>query len=401
MTEEKINHMHIYELVLHASYQIRKKLKIDDLSYNVCFSNANDPKKYYLHNVLNEVEKSVFSLMFACEFLDTNKYEHIPVEKDKQLDSKILQCKIDELSLWRRKLVEILIDLIGFRASNSLDYYRHYNILHEISRKQKEFSDRKEFWGCNNKNLANDIQYLNQNAEQLARQLDPKKCWYAKKKKNTKNIQSKLNSNRSCFIVLLQKAKNYQKALLLSYRNSFGKSSELLHPKRIVDERNVTLEDFSHAIEGVGVLGLYVISAVKDLLRIHNIKGSLKQVADAVKKNLYPISLLKLRTQSKILINDFVLTPFGPAQVKKTCKSKFGYKTFQVKFLISSDSSIKNEEYLAEEIQLLAPYKEIKQEVLRILQQGNSRARVGTLAINKAMNNQVLELWALFQDKMT
>ncbi len=400
MNEEKNKHKHTHELAIHASYQIRKILGIDDLSYNVLVSSANDSKKYYLHNVLNELDKSLISLMFACDFLDANNKDSSPMEDDKQFKGKIFQSKIDELSLWRRKLVEILIDLIGFRVGNSLEYYRHYNMLHEIYRKQKEFNDKKDFWGCNNKTLEKQIQDLKQSAEQLAGQLDPKKCWYAKKKKSTQNIDSKLNDERSCFLVILKQAKNFQKALLLSFRNSFGKPSELLHPKRIVDEKNMTLEDFTQAIRGVGVLALHVISAVKDLLRIHNVKGSLKQIANVVKKDSFPILLLELRTKSKIMVNDFIVTPFGPAQVKKTSKTKFGYKTFHVKFLIPQTSNIQTEEYIAEEIQMLAPYNHLKSEVLLILQKANSNIRVGTREINNALKSQVLKFWNLTYNKL-
>lgn len=393
MTGEKNDHTKIYELVMHASYQIRKKLGIDDLSCNVSVSNSKNPKNYYLQNVLNELDKSVISLMFACQFLDANKNEPPPSKEDSQFNSKILQSKIDELSLWRRKLVEILIDLIGFRVANSIEYYRHYNLLHEVSRKQKEFNDRKEFWGCSNKTLAKEIQDLESAADQLFGQLDQQKCWYTKKKKNN----TVLNDEKSRFQRILEDAKIFQKALLLSYRNSFGRPSELLHPKKIVDEKDMSLEDFIQAIRGVGILGLHVISGIKDLLRIHNTTGSLKQAANAVKKNLYPMLLLGLRTKSKIVVNDYVITPLGPAQVKKKTsnKTKFGYRTFIVRLLIPQSSNIKEEEYIAEEIRLLAPYKSIKKEVLQILQTANPSLRVGASEINKALNQQVLELWEL------
>ncbi|NGX31969.1 MAG: hypothetical protein K1060chlam4_00007 [Candidatus Anoxychlamydiales bacterium] len=172
MCRQNINEQ-IYELVIHASNQIRKILDIDDLSYNICVSNMTEPKKYYLHNVLNELDKATYSLMFECKILDDNKNEPPPVERDKSLSSKIWQSRIDGLSLWQRKLVEVLVDLIGFRGANSLKYYKHYNILHEISKKRKEFNDRREFWGCKNKTIEKQIQELENEADQVGRQLDP------------------------------------------------------------------------------------------------------------------------------------------------------------------------------------------------------------------------------------
>ena len=54
MTEKKNEHSHIYELVMQGSYELRRTLGIDDSSYTVSVSNANDSRKYYLYNVLNE-----------------------------------------------------------------------------------------------------------------------------------------------------------------------------------------------------------------------------------------------------------------------------------------------------------------------------------------------------------
>lgn len=399
MTEKQAEHPHIYELVMQGSYELRRALGIDDSSYTVSVSNANDPRKYYLHNVLNEVDKAVFGVMFANSFLVDNINTPPPIESDKQLNNKILQTKIDELSIWRRKLIEILIDLIGFRKANNKNYYSHYNCLHELARKKKELNDRIDFWGCNNKALAQDIHLLQQSAEQQAIQLDPIKCWYANKEKLTQKIQCKLSDEKECFKKILLQAKKHEKALLLSYRNSFGKPSELLHSKRIIDETNVDLKDFSHAIQGVCVLCLHVISTVKDLLRIHNVKGAIKKISNAIKKNAYPVLLFNLRTKPKIAVGDFVATPNGPAQVKKVSKTKFGYKTLHVKFLMTSPSNIEVEEYLAEEIQLIAPQKLLKNEVLRILTEASPNLKPSVRHVNIAIKKQVIELWSLIEKK--
>ncbi|NGX32058.1 MAG: hypothetical protein K1060chlam4_00096 [Candidatus Anoxychlamydiales bacterium] len=401
MEEDKNNHAKVYELLIQASHELQRILEIEDVSLVISVSNANDPRKYYLNNVLNEVDKSIFSVMFANDFLLANQNKPSSKKNDRILNSKIIQTKIDELSLWRRKLVEILVDLIGFRRANSLDYYRHYNILYETARKQKELKDREEFWGCSNQSLKEEIQELQVLSKQLEKKLDSQKCWYAEKKKKTKELQLKLNGTKNRFLEILGYAKKYQKALLLSYRHSFGLPSELMHPNRIFDEKNKTFIDLDYAVRFVSILSLHVISAIKDLLRVHNVKGSLKQVADGIKKNSYPVFLFNLRTKSNILINDFVATPFGPAQIIKIFKTKFGYRAFRVKYLISSMSNEGIEEYISEEIQLLASYKWIKKEVLRILHEANPKIKVSTRGINKALKNQVLELWAFTKGKMT
>jgi hypothetical protein len=399
MVEKQTEHSYICGLVIQGSYELRRALEIDDSSYTVDVSSAKDPRKYYLHNVLTEVDKANFAVMFANSFLTDNQNAPPPIQADKQLNSKILQVKIDELSMWRRKLVEILIDLIGFRRVNNKNYYRHYNCLHELAKKRKENNDRTDFWGCKNKALEGEIQLLEQSAEQQAIQLDPIKCWYANKEKKTQKIKSTLTNEKECFTRILLIANKREKALLLSYRNSFGKPSELLHPARIIDGSDVDLNDFSYAIQGVCVLSLHVISTVKDLLRMHNVKGVLKKIANALKKNTFPVFLFSHRTSPKIAKGDFVNTPLGLAQVKKVLKNEFKYKTLRVRFLKVQPSKIDIEEYLADEIQLIVPYKVIKQEVVRILTGVNPDLKLNSRRINKAIKNRMLELCSLLENR--
>jgi len=137
MKHSEATHEKMCELLIDAASQLRKKLAIDDLSYCVQLSHSTDSKKYFLHNVLNEFDKAVFSLKFACGFLADNRNAAQPQEIDKPMSSKIFQTKIDELALWRRKLVEVLADLIGFKKANVASYYHHYNLLHALKKKRR------------------------------------------------------------------------------------------------------------------------------------------------------------------------------------------------------------------------------------------------------------------------
>lgn len=389
----------MYELLIHAASQLRKKMAIDDLSYRVQLSPNTDSKKYYLHNALTEFDKAMFALMFACGFLADNRNAAQPQEIDKPMSSKIFQTKIDELALWRRKLVEVLADLIGFKKANVASYYHHYNLLHELNKKKKDAKDRRTFWSCTNKAAAKEIKVIENDAQQLSINLDPQKCWYAEKNK-VGQIQQKLSNESSRFESILLIASKHHKALLLSYRNAFGKPSELMHPERITEAKDTTIHDFEQAIRGLFLLGLHVLSAIKDLLRIHNVKGSLKQVANVIKKNLFPINLFTIRTNPALFLRDFVISPMGPAQIIRKSKSRFGYRTFHVKFLIAQKDVSSTEEYLAEEIRLLAPYKILKQKILKILLEANPFIKIDNRKLNKAMKNQVLESWPLMQGKI-
>lgn len=47
MKHNQVTHEKMYELLMHAASQLRKKLAIDDLSYRVQLSPTTDSKKYY------------------------------------------------------------------------------------------------------------------------------------------------------------------------------------------------------------------------------------------------------------------------------------------------------------------------------------------------------------------
>lgn len=396
MTEKKNEHSHIYELVMQGSYELRRTLGIDDSSYTVNVSNASDSRKYYLHNVLNEVDKAVFSVMFANSFLMDNVGAPPLAENDKQLNSKILQTKIDELSMWRRKLVEILVDLIGFSKANNQNYYSHYNNLYLLYEIQKEINDQSDFYSCKNQIIAAQLQELKNIASQLSASLLSEKCWYAQIDKKTNHIKFTLEKAEGRFKKILPKAKKYQKPILFTYRNSFGKPSELLHPKRIVEEKLKLLLDLEQSIRAISILGLHVISAIKDLLRIHNTKGPLKQIANVIKKNTFPISSFDKRTKPKIVKGDFVITRDGPAQIMKvSTNEKYGYKKFHVRYLIQSPQISIVDEFIPDEIQFLGAQKMIKKEVLRILKEANPNLKPSGRHVNTAIKKQVIELWSL------
>lgn len=388
MNEKNNDHQHIYELLIRGSYQIRKILDIDDSCYEVRISSMQEPRKYYIHNVLNELDKAIFSGIFAVEALTKDENSSAAQVKDDQLSSKVIQVKIDELAMWRRKLVELLIDLIGFRSVNKPDYYRHYNILHELVKKKREHHDQKEFWGFTDIDLDQQIQTLKQNIGQIAVNLNAEKCWYLIS--DRKGPKTSDESHR--FKIILKSAKRHQKAALITYRNSFGKPSELVHPKRVVDNDLSTIKDFEQAIRAVYVMGLHVVSAAKDLIHVHNVKGPIKQIADVIKKNAFPNMLFSLRTSPQIAVGDFVLIPNDNlAQVTKVTKTNYGYKTFHVKPMNSLGVVAHIEQYLPQNIRLLISRKALRKRTAQILEEVRPGVKVGLTGMDRALEKTMVE----------
>jgi hypothetical protein len=286
-----------------------------------------------------------------------------------------------------------LVGIIGFRRANSQDYYRHYVELHELDTKKKILNDMHEFSGIKNKNLEMQITELEQQADSLASKLDPDKCWYAKNRRGA--ITRNLSTFSDRFKKVFPYMKEYEKAALITYDASFGRQSCLLHSGKPVERENVTLNTMGAHIGRVSILAAHVLTATKDLGRIHNIRGILKTIADATKKNDYPIKLFRQRTQPEISEGDFVVTVWGDlGQVKKVIKSKYGYKAFRVQYLDRLPMpGIPVDDFPAENIRLLRKRKplvdEVRQEILKV----TPELKPSTRELNRLIEEAVLHLW--------
>lgn len=391
MKEESIESL--YALILHASYALRRILGIDNSFSPI--PNPENPRTYYLHNVFNEVVKCIFSIMSVKELLAKESHSE---ESDKQLNSDIFQAKIDEMQEWRRKFVEILIDLIGFRKAKKSIYYEHYNCLYELAKKRKENRNREVFWGCKNQKLQQQIQNLEKEASNISNKLNKNQCWYIRTSKS-KDITDKLNEIADRFKKIIPHAKKYEKIFLISYYKSFGEPSEALHPKRIIDEKLKGPGDFEGSVIYNLTLALHIISIITDILQLYNCQeDSINKISRVIKSNTFSIKLVKLMTNPKISVGDFVITPEGPGIVTRKIKSQYSYRTFHVKHLLPDSSGIKIEQYIPEEVRLFQPKNEIRKRVIKILNQfGKPNMKFTPQKINKKIEESIIEAWPLME----
>jgi len=142
-------------------------------------------------------------------------------------------------------------------------------------------------------------------------------------------------------------------------------------------------------------LAHYVLTASKDLGRIHNINGILKTIADITKKNDYLIKLFRQRTQPEISEEDFVVTVWGAlGQIKKVIKSKYGYKAFRIKHLEQPPlPDTKIDDYPAENIRLLYKRKPLAEKVRDEISKVSPGLKPSTRWLNKSIEEMVLHLW--------
>lgn len=180
-SDGKKRHEAFLDIPIKGAGQLRKRLRWDYNSYHFMYGpSAYDPKGYYLFGALNEIEKAGISMMQVSEFIVESRANDVPDgldDEQQRIADNVLQSRIDEVVLWQRKMTEIMVDLVGFRGTNSKDYYQHYLVLQELASLRRTQADIKEYYGAVNENYAYQEAELVRQADQLAAKLDPNKCW--------------------------------------------------------------------------------------------------------------------------------------------------------------------------------------------------------------------------------
>jgi hypothetical protein len=397
-SDEKKRYDVFTEMIIKGAAELRKKNKWDYNSYQFTYgASSSDPKGYYLFGVLSEIEKTAMSMMQMAEFVVESRAKDVPKGLDdegQRIADNVLQAQIDELTLWQRKMTEIIVDLIGFRTTNSKGYYQHYLVLNELASLRRTQADIKEYYGAVSANYAEQEKNLIQQADMLAARLDPKKCWYAIVNKKGQ-ITYRLKTFEDKFKTVFPSMKASQKALLRTQHVSFGSQSKALHPGTSSGNRNLKLDNVGAHIGRVGLLAIHVVAAAKDLMRIHNTKGILKMCADVVKKNDYPLKLHAKQTRPDIDMGDFVIVGGHLAQVVKVIRSKYGYKSFRVKYLDTPPlPTTPEDEFIGELVHLHYKNKTAVQQVKELIMKATPDAKPSTREINSYMRDGVIELWS-------
>ena len=396
-TDEERRYASMTELAIKGGSQLRRKLNISEDSFSFIYGpNTANPKKYYLSGVLNEVEKAGMAMMYAADFVIDSRKVDLPDINDatgRRIANNSLQVRIDELAISERKLTESLVDVAGFRRADSEDYYRHYIVLHELADKRKIQNDFDEFYGIKNKNLALQITELEQQADALAAKLDATKCWYAKKKKGVLTRSISTFSER--FKAVLPRMSEPEKATLQTYGTSFGMQSDLLHSGKPIDRDELTLDSLGGHIGRIGIFAAHVLNAIKDLGHIHNVKGILKTIADVTKKNDYPLKLFKQKTRPAIDKGDFVVTIWGDlGQVKKVITSRYGYRSFRMRYLDRLPMpGIPEDDFPGNDVRLVYKLKPAIEKMREEIRKVTPELNPSTRELNKLMAESILHFW--------
>lgn len=386
-------------LIIRACAQLRKHIKWDNDSYHFSYGiNSTDPKGYYLYGVLNEVEKACFSMMLTADWVkDSEKTYDSKKELDQEqrrIADNLCQSKIDELSVWQRKMTELMVTLVGFREANEQDYYRHFLALHELQHLNHSQNDLDIYYGIKSENYAYQQTELHQLIDQTAGKLNSAKVWYAEKKKDGM-LGRKVDSFGNRFQYSFEKMEEQLRATLRTQYLSFGLQSRNIHVGTASSERNLELDNISTHIIRIGTLAIHVVVLVKQLLDAKD-KDAVTTCEDIVYKNEYPVDLHRRRTSPDIQVGDFVLASWDLGQViKVNISQRYGFKSFRVRFLDREPlPGTTEDEFVGEHIQLLFKRgKSMVDQAIEMIKRVDPEANPDPDEINKGICEGVVLEW--------
>ena len=321
------------DICIRGANDLRSFLKMDDTGYTRVFFTAHqDARRYYIYGVLDELEKAGVALMGYEEVLkDTSGVTHDRVSRN------ITLSIVDQQMVWVRKLTEIMADLILFTGTNSQDYYRHFLLVSHLDNLKKVIADTKEFFASENLNHKHQRDEAIKEIERLEKTMQLSTCWHLQPKRGG-GVHSGVKGLLAPFKDKLQKAllkadPDQKLTLGITYGSTYGKSSQSLHPNLANPDPEVEVKDIEIGIAKIGTLAAHILILCRKLIKDRRRKGMVAQLARVFRKNEYPAQLLKRRVNPGIKKGDFVIAYGDMAEVVKIIRSKYGYRSFKVRYL--------------------------------------------------------------------
>ncbi len=230
--------------------------------------NGQNAKEYFLYTVLVELQKAGLTMTRWVEFFDRSSEMAEWSQTLKDLD---VQCRISEQSLWHRKLVEMLVHLIGFTQTPETEYFHHYLTAAELQQTLHDQKEQTEFFGHASDYLDEKVKL--DTAAFLRAPIDWSRAWYLKDSKSTppKSVRAPLlATTRSLVLRALQAGTPMERRNLgFCYRNAFSIPSSAIHFDALPWEgRKRDLQQFTVGLLQLGFLCADILLRVTQLFEI-------------------------------------------------------------------------------------------------------------------------------------
>ena len=345
---------------IHAPKDLRPHLKIDEANFRFISAPAHaHVRDFFLYRVLDEVQKGGISLLRWEEFIESSE-DFTKTNKQEQIQRITWESVVDEQKSRRRKLLEVLVELICFSASDSEDYYRHYFLLKELQEYVESQKDRNDFFGFTSRNADYAIKFIAQQIQDLeSKGLNLKNCWYLEKQKpfilKPQHTKVEFSSYRKRFQFAIAHGTTNEKSVLgASYGHVYSTASRDIHFSALDSSSNFEPTEFIGELEHCGLLthaillrcqifvGLIPDGWNKEIHALHHDPGN--KSAEIVTK----------ATVGDLEKGDFVFAEGDLGEVQEVKVAPTGYKSILVNYIAKRPiQEIESDWFAPSQIQLI------------------------------------------------
>lgn len=313
----------------------------------------------------------------------------------------VISSIVDQEMVWVRKLTEIMANLVLFTTTNTQDYYRHLLLLSHLDYLKKVLTDTKEFFSAENLNHKYQKGETVNGIKQLEATMQLSICWYlANKKGGGKHPGEK--GLLAPFKEKLQQAyliadPDQKLTLGITYGSAYGKSSQRLHPNVLRPDSDIHVKDIEVGVAQIGILSAHILILCRKLLGDRRRKGLVAQLARVFRDNKYPDQLLKARINPSIKKGDFVIAYGDIAEVIKIHKSKYGYRSFKVKYLGTPPlPHIPADTFPAMFVKKFYDRKTVTDQVKRGIRESTPNMKIDNRQVANSLRKTVVDMWEKF-----
>lgn len=170
--------------------------------------------------MLDEIEQLGIVLSDNKDFFDNIPESTPSDEHGRRITRNVLLTVERGQSLYTRRLIEILSELINFSQINTNPYFDHYLLYKELDQYKKRSSDFKTYFEIANSNTQEAIDHLKFSIAHAEKSIQLDKCWYLKKTKEGSpklGGEAALQSFQSVFNQALSRASRAERVVMGSY----------------------------------------------------------------------------------------------------------------------------------------------------------------------------------------
>ena len=331
---------------LRGSEELRTQLSIDELVFLHTEPIAANARDFYLYGIADEIARAGTAMLRWVEILAGDD----DLENDATaLDRAVLTSLLSEQSMWFRRLLESLVDLICFESTNTEPYFLHFILVQRLNDLLAYQANLRDFYGEENANIANSIDRTKSLVGAIEKsEIDAREIWYLRSRKGERNTVSK--TARSSFKERLKRAlrqadDRHRLIIGLTYQ-PFAKLSQQIHFTPEEAHVLASPEQLKLGFSAVGILAVAVLHYAYSLggLEPQTEQGrQLRRVWDA---NEAASEFHRLHSDPAAQVGDFVLVHNSLAVVVERKTSKFGLVVFLVEYLAERPIQEISEEWI-------------------------------------------------------